>query len=99
MNSFLEMAHPLYSEITAPMPGLSYYWSASQSAYATDGLFEPAQQLQELYPKFLGHAISTFQSPVCCASWVERFPKPRDSHGLTFKAKSTLDYNTESKES
>jgi hypothetical protein len=62
MNSFLEMAHPLYSEITAPMPGLCYYWSASQSEYATDVLFEQAQQLQELYPKFLRHAISTFQS-------------------------------------
>jgi hypothetical protein len=29
MNSFLELAHPLHEEITAPMPGLSYYWSAS----------------------------------------------------------------------
>jgi hypothetical protein len=63
MNSFLEMAHPLGSEITAPMPGLSYYWSASQSEYATDVLFDQAQQLQKLYPKFLRHAISTFQSP------------------------------------
>jgi hypothetical protein len=63
MNSFLEMVHPLHHEITAPMPGLSYYWSASQSEYATDVLFEQAQQLQKLYPKFLCHAISTFQSP------------------------------------
>jgi hypothetical protein len=63
MNSFLEMAHPLHREISAPMPGLSYYWSASQSEYATDVLFDQAQELQKLYPKFLRHAISTFQSP------------------------------------
>lgn len=63
MNSLLEMAHPLHSEITAPMPGLSYYWSASQSEYATDVLFDRAQELQKLYPQFLRHAISTFQSP------------------------------------
>jgi hypothetical protein len=63
MQSFLAMAHPLHGEITAPMPGLSYYWSASQSEYATDVLFEQADQLQKLYPKFLRHAISSFQSP------------------------------------
>ena len=63
MDSFLEIAHPLHSEITAPMAGLSYYWSASQSEYATDVLFDQTEQLQKLYPKFLCHAISTFQSP------------------------------------
>jgi hypothetical protein len=63
MQSFLAMAHPLHGEITAPMPGLSYYWSASQSEYATDVLFDQAQQLQKLYPHFLRHAISSFQSP------------------------------------
>ena len=45
------------------MPGLSYYWSAAQSEYATDVLFERATQLQQLYPQFLRHAISSFQSP------------------------------------
>jgi hypothetical protein len=62
LNSFLELAHPLHREITAPMAGLSYYWSASQSEYATDVLFDQAQELQKLYPKFLRHAISSFQS-------------------------------------
>lgn len=63
MNSFLELAHPLHGEITAPMAGLSYYWSASQSEYATDVLFDSAKELEKLYPKFLRHAISSFQSP------------------------------------
>jgi hypothetical protein len=63
MQSFLAMAHPLHGEITAPMPGLTYYWSASQSEYATDVLFARATQLQKLYPQFLRHAISSFQSP------------------------------------
>ena len=63
MQSFLAMAHPLQGEITAPMPGLSYYWSASQSEYATDVVFDQAEQLQRLYPKFLRHAMSSFQSP------------------------------------
>ena len=44
------------AKITAPMAGLSYYWSASQSEYATDVLFDQAAQLQKLYPKFIRHA-------------------------------------------
>jgi hypothetical protein len=69
MNSFLEIAHPLHGEIRAPMAGLSYYWSASQSEYATDVLFDQAEQLQKLYPKFIRHAISTFQSPDVLNFW------------------------------
>jgi hypothetical protein len=63
MQSFLAMAHPLQDEIIAPMPGLSYYWSASQSEYPTDVVFGQAEQLQRLYPKFLRHAMSSFRSP------------------------------------
>jgi hypothetical protein len=29
------LAHPLQEEITGAMRGLSYYWSASQTEYAT----------------------------------------------------------------
>ena len=63
MNSFLDLAHPLHQQISAPMAGLTYYWSASQSEYATDVLFKHSRELQELYPKFLRHAISSFRSP------------------------------------
>ena len=63
LNSFLALAHPLAAEITAPMAGLSYYWSTSQSEYATDVLFDSSQELGKLYPKFLRHAITSFQSP------------------------------------
>jgi hypothetical protein len=48
MNSFLALAHPLADEITAPMAGLSYYWSASQSEYATDVLFDSGKELEKL---------------------------------------------------
>src|ERR1700752_2590907 len=97
MNSFLEMAHPLYSEITAPMPGLSYYWSAAQSAYATEGLYEPAQQLPELYPKFLGRAISTFQSPDVLGFLGRKVPKTTGQPRTNFQGEvnSSLQYRVE----
>jgi hypothetical protein len=45
------------------MRGLSYYWSASQTEYATDIVFDNAKSLQRLYPHFLLHGIRSFQSP------------------------------------
>ena len=45
------------------MRGLSYYWSASQTEFATDIVFDHAQSLQRLYPHFLLHGIRSFQSP------------------------------------
>jgi hypothetical protein len=45
------------------MRGLSYYWSASQTEFATDIVFDHAQSLQRLYPHFLLHGIRSFHSP------------------------------------
>ena len=39
-----------------------YYWSLSQSEYATDILFRDASCLKEIYPALLKHAIHHFQS-------------------------------------
>jgi hypothetical protein len=63
LDGLLELAHPLHGQITGRMPGLHYYWSASQSEYATDILFDHPKNLQPLYRQFLHHAVKTFQSP------------------------------------
>jgi hypothetical protein len=63
LDGLLELAHPLHGQITGRMPGLHYYWSASQSEYATDILFDQPKNLQPLYRQFLHHAVKTFQSP------------------------------------
>jgi len=62
LNGLLEEAHPLAAEICRPI-GQEYYWSASDTEYATDIIFKDPAALQELYPGFVRHAISTFQSP------------------------------------
>jgi hypothetical protein len=63
LDSLLELSHPLHREITGRMKGLHYYWSASQSEYATDVLFDQASSLGRLYPHFIHHALKSFQSP------------------------------------
>jgi len=63
LDGLLELAHPLYQQITGRMQGLHYYWSVSQSEYATDILFDHPKNLQPLYQQFIHHAVKTFQSP------------------------------------
>jgi hypothetical protein len=62
LDQLLAKAHPLHREICAPL-GQGYYWSAAQTEYATDVLFDQPRDLAALYPQFLHHAISSFASP------------------------------------
>ena len=57
----LTQAHPLHPELSAPL-GRDYYWSASQTGFATDVVFRDAASLAAVYPKFLHHGIRTFGS-------------------------------------
>jgi hypothetical protein len=59
LDGLLDQAHPLHAELARPI-GQSYYWSASQTEYATDAMFRSAEQLAELYPQWLHHGIRTF---------------------------------------
>jgi hypothetical protein len=59
LNALVADFHPLHREIVAPIPALDYYWSASQSEYATDVMFEP-KELERLRERFLRHSIENF---------------------------------------
>jgi hypothetical protein len=63
LGELLDRTHPLHSEITAPQPYLSYYWSLTQSEYATDLLFADRATLAGIYPRFVQHALTSFASP------------------------------------
>ncbi len=40
-----------------------YYWSASQSEWATDVMFRSPERLGAVYPRLVRHGITAFQSP------------------------------------
>jgi hypothetical protein len=61
LDALLDVAHPLHAELGAPI-GQRYYWSASQTEYATDVVFRDAKTLAALYPQWLHHGIRTFGS-------------------------------------
>lgn len=62
LQSLLNTVHPLHRRICRPL-GLKYYWSASDTEYATDIMFKDAESLARLYPSWVHHAIRSFSSP------------------------------------
>src|SRR5467141_1589350 len=61
LDELLAQAHPQHAELGKPL-GQRYYWSATQSEFATDLCFKDMASLEALYPQFLHHAIRSFGS-------------------------------------
>lgn len=62
LTTILSQCHPLHRQICRPL-ALQYYWSASDTEYATDVIFKDAPTLAQRYPGFVHHAMSSFSSP------------------------------------
>jgi hypothetical protein len=62
LNRLLAQAHPLHAELSRPLKQ-DYYWSATQTEFATDLIFRDARSLATLYPQFLHHGLKSFASP------------------------------------
>jgi hypothetical protein len=62
LDKIVKENHPLSKEICRPL-GMSYYWGAQESEYATDVMFHDAKGLARIYPGLVHHAISSFSSP------------------------------------
>lgn len=61
-KTILNLVHPLHKKICRPL-NLEYYWSASDTEYATDVVFKNESSLGALYPRLVQHALSSFSSP------------------------------------
>jgi hypothetical protein len=62
LDKLLSLTHPASTEICRPL-SLQYYWSISQSEYATDVLFKRPEDLARIYPGLVHHALRSFSSP------------------------------------
>jgi hypothetical protein len=49
--------HPLHEKIAQPLQGLSYYWTAPQTEFASDVLFREQATLERLIPRLMLHGI------------------------------------------
>jgi hypothetical protein len=61
LDGLLGQCHPLPAQVVAPL-GISYYWSAAQSEYATDLMFSSTQSLAALYERVIRYGITHFSS-------------------------------------
>jgi hypothetical protein len=61
LDALLKTVHPLSAEICRPL-GLEYYWTVSDSEYASDVLFRRPQDLARIYPSLVHHALRSFGS-------------------------------------
>jgi hypothetical protein len=91
LQELLQQAHPLHTEILSPLPALHYYWTVSQSEYATDLIFKKAEALEEHYPAFLHHAMRNFQSLDVMRFLGHRVPTTTGKVNGRFKAQIVSD--------
>ncbi|MCI0446258.1 hypothetical protein L0244_29860 [bacterium] len=62
LNPIARMLNPLHDQIFRKIP-LEYYWTTSQTEWATDLMFKEADVLHPLFERFVPQAMSTFSSP------------------------------------
>jgi hypothetical protein len=77
--------HPLHAEIGRPLGGLSYYWTAQETEYASDVLFRERAVLDRLFPRVVRHGMIQFN-----CSEVMRFLGKRLDANFTGKVVSDL---------
>jgi hypothetical protein len=56
LEELVRRCHPLHEEISRPIE-LGYYWTASQSEYASDVMFRDRGALEQIYPPLVHHAV------------------------------------------
>jgi hypothetical protein len=59
LTPLVQQCHPLDAEIRRPLQ-ISYYWTSSQSEYATDVMFGEREKLERIYPALVHHGVMSF---------------------------------------
>lgn len=49
--------HPVHQKISQPLKGMSYYWTAPQTEFASDVLFRKQATLERVMPRLLVHGM------------------------------------------
>lgn len=80
LQPLVEQCHPHAPELCRPL-ALSYYWSVSESEYATDVMFKSPAALARLYPALIRQAIQHFGSTDVLRFLGHRIPAQGQVHG------------------
>jgi len=90
----------LVRDVCPPLLELPYfedrlqpYWSADETEYATDVMFNSSKELAELYPSLLRHSMTTFGSPQVLR-FLGKTRIPKDGVDPRFKGELTTRLTT-----
>lgn len=61
LNRLLRQVHPAHRTLFGKQR-LDYYWSADETEWATDVMFQSPEELSALYPRLVQYAMATFGS-------------------------------------
>jgi hypothetical protein len=62
LDQIADWITPTLSEVLAPLK-MSYYWTITESEWASDFMFNRTEDLSRLYPDLLHHAMQSFGCP------------------------------------
>lgn len=81
LDALVREFHPVHAErfgLPHPEP---YYWTAEQSEWATDVIFDSPAYLASLYPRLIHHGITTFGSRDVLRFLQQKVPAQGGFHG------------------
>ena len=81
LQPLLKQCHPHAAELCQPL-ALSYYWSITESEYATDVMFKTPTALARLYPALVHQGINISAVLTCCAFWGTRLRSMSESMAI-----------------
>jgi hypothetical protein len=61
LGELAQAVNPIHHDIFAKFP-CRYYWSVADSEWASDVMFRSRAALQEVYPRFVRYAVTTFDA-------------------------------------
>jgi hypothetical protein len=61
LDNIARTGHPAHPQLLGRLP-VAYYWSVYQSEWASDVLFRRRSDVERLFPQWVRHAITTYQS-------------------------------------
>jgi hypothetical protein len=61
LNEITRQVHPSHPELLGRLP-VDYYWSVYQSEWASDVVFQSRAVVEKLFPQWVRHAMTTYQS-------------------------------------
>jgi hypothetical protein len=81
LDALVREFHPVHAQCFGSPAPQSYYWTAEQSEWATDVIFNSPHVLAELYPRLLHHGITTFGSRDVLRFLQQKVPAQGGFHG------------------